>query len=302
MLNAKKRKHHSAVHRTEPIRVPTERELMSSPAENQAELVLDYDQVLDRGLARERNEDRCGMVIPDELPLRRERGRLFVVADGMGGHDAGDLAADIAVATILEVYFTRAWTNPAANLCAAFLAANDAILAAARAQHHQGMGAAVVAAAVVGDRAYVAHVGDARAYLFRGRQINHLTIDHSWVQDRITAGRLTQDEARVHPYRNVLTRALGADPDGTPDVSEFALTPGDTMVLCSDGLWGLVSDEMLAHTVAESESASSAVRRMLDLALAAGGHDNISAIVVRVLGSHTETPTLQISLKRDTSA
>jgi protein phosphatase len=299
MLNSEKRKRIAAVDRTQPMRTPDEREPLPAANGDPVELLLDCDQVLDRGLIRERNEDRCGMFTPSDLAVRQERGRLFVVADGMGGHDAGDVAAEISVDTIQETYFTRAWIDAAGKLRASFMAANDAILTAAREQHHEGMGAAAVAIAVVGDRAFVAHIGDARAYLFRGRQINHLTVDHSWVQDRISAGRLTEDEARVHPYRNVLTRALGSDPDGTPDVSEFALTPGDTMVLCSDGLWGLVSDDVLARTIAETDGAAAAAHKLLELALAGGGHDNISVVVVRVLGTASESPTVQIERKRD---
>jgi serine/threonine protein phosphatase PrpC len=298
MLNAERKKRFGAARRTQPIRLTGE----SMPAQDSepVELVLDYGQVLDRGLARERNEDRCGWFIPTDMALRRERGRLFVVADGMGGHQAGDVAAEIAVASINEAYFlSRSWNDAASKLRTAFLSANDSILTAAREQDHQGMGAAVVAAVVVRDRAYVAHIGDARAYLIRGRQVTQLTNDHSWVQDRIDAGRLTQEEARIHPYRNVLTRALGVDPDGTPDVSEFALTPGDTMILCSDGLWGVVPDDVIARTIAETEGAAVTARALVDLALAGGGPDNISVIVVRIAGPNTEAPTVQISLRRD---
>jgi PPM family protein phosphatase len=298
MLNAEKKKRFGAARRTQPIRLTGE----SMPAQDSepVELVLDYGQVLDRGLARERNEDRCGWFIPTDMALRRERGRLFVVADGMGGHQAGDVAAEIAVASINEAYFlSRSWNDAASKLRTAFLSANDSILTAAREQDHQGMGAAVVAAVVVQDRAYVAHIGDARAYLIRGRQVTQLTNDHSWVQDRIDAGRLTQEEARIHPYRNVLTRALGVDPDGTPDVSEFALTPGDTMILCSDGLWGVVPDDAIARTIAETENAAATARALVDQALAGGGPDNISVIVVRIAGPNTEAPTVQISLRRD---
>jgi serine/threonine protein phosphatase PrpC len=296
MINSEKKAQRlAAIRRTQPIRPPGDH--MPSADGGQVELTLDYHSLLDRGLARERNEDRCGIFIPDDLPHRKERGRLFVVADGMGGHAAGDVAAETAVFTIQDAYFLRNWNDPPSKLRAAFLAANDAILNAAREGGRQGMGAAGVAVAVVQDRAYVAHLGDCRAYLIRGKRVTHMTSDHSWVQDRIDAGRLTEEEARAHPYRNVLTRALGADVDSDPDVNEFTLTPGDTILLCSDGLWGVAEDSELAGTVSAAPDAAGAARALVDLALARGGPDNISVIVIRVVGPNTEAATMQIPLR-----
>lgn len=267
------------------------------------ELTLDYALLLDRGLVRERNEDRCGAFEPEDQALHAQRGRLFVVADGMGGHAAGDVAAEIAVQTIQEAYFHGDWTGAPAKLRAAFVAANQAILRAARDGGRQGMGAAAVAAAVVEDRVAVAHLGDCRGYLVRGNHITRLTSDHSWVQERMDAGRLTPDEARIHPYRNVLTRALGAEAEAAPDVAERPLTPGDALLLCSDGLWGLADDRDLAQALTAAPDAAQAAQALVDLALARGGHDNISVVVVRVSGAVSDVaPTVKLPLGRDRTA
>ena len=258
------------------------------------DLTLDYHLLLDRGLSRERNEDRCGAFVPESGPVREQRGRLFVVADGMGGHAAGDVAAELAVHTIKEAYFDNGWAGPDSQLANAFIVANESILQAAREGGRQGMGAAAVAAAIVDQCAYVAHLGDCRGYVLRGRQSTRVTADHSWVEERMAAGRLTADEARAHPYRNVLTRALGAEASATPDVSKVVLAPGDALVLCSDGLWGVTEDAELAQAVASSTDAQSAARALVDLALARGGPDNISVIVVRVMDTHSEAPTVQM--------
>lgn len=263
------------------------------------ELILEYTPLLDRGLTRERNEDRCGVFVPEDPLLRRERGYLFIVADGMGGHAAGDVAAELTVQTVKETYFLGdGWSGPEEQLRAAFLAANQAILLAAREGGRQGMGAAAVVAAVVGNRVFVAHLGDCRGYLVRGAGLAQLTSDHTWVQERIDAGRLTTDEARIHPYRSVLTRALGAETDAEPDVRETSLWPGDVMLLCSDGLWGVTSGEELIQTLGSASDTESAAQALVDLALARGGPDNISVIVVRVLSpAGDNAPTVKLPLR-----
>ncbi|MFN8559936.1 MAG: PP2C family serine/threonine-protein phosphatase, partial [Dehalococcoidia bacterium] len=246
------------------------------------EYALDFAHRLDRGLVRERNEDRCATLEPAHPPLHLERGCLFVVADGMGGHAAGDIAAEIAVKTILDGYFADGWPGAEAKLRAVFAAANSSILRTARDTDRQGMGAAVVAITVIQERAVVAHLGDARGYLVRDGQTHQLTTDHSWVQERLSAGRLSPDEARGHPYRNVLTRAMGADADVDPDVTEHALQPGDVLVLCSDGLWGQADDTEIGAIVRRIGDAATAADQLVDLALARGGPDNVAVVVVRI--------------------
>ena len=248
------------------------------------ELLLDAHLITDRGLARERNEDRCGAFTPEDAQTRLQRGRLYVVADGMGGHVGGDIAAELTVETLPRAYFQGEWLGADVTLRTAFRAANAAIArqAAAEPARH-GMGAAAVAAAVVGGRAVLAHLGDCRAYRVREGRAERLTADHSWVEERVAAGRITSDEARIHPYRNVLTRALGSELDVEPTMGETELRPGDTLLLCSDGLWGVVTDEEIAATVRDLPDAKAAARALVDLALERGGPDNISVAVVRAL-------------------
>ncbi len=258
------------------------------------DLPLDYYPLLHRGLVRERNEDRCGAFEPEDAALRAQRGRLFIVADGMGGLAAGDVAAETAMRVVQEVYFRAAWRGPAEQLRAAFAAANAHIVALAERQGHEGMGAAVVAAAVVQHSLWLAHVGDCRGYLVRGGTITRLTTDHSWVQESVDAGRLSPAEAQGHPYRNVLTRGLGVDTPATPDVCRAGLAAGDVLLLCSDGLWSLADDTELAAAITSAADASGAARALADLALTRGGHDNIAVVVVRVTGSAGVTPTLRL--------
>jgi len=248
------------------------------------ELVLDAHLISDRGLTRERNEDRCGAFTPDDAQVLHERGQLFVVADGMGGHAAGDVAAELTVQTLPASYYDGEWSGPGESLRAAFVATNAAISErAARDLGRQGMGAAAVAAAVLGGRAVLAHLGDCRAYLLRAGQVERLTSDHSWVEERVASGRITTEEARIHPYRNVLTRALGAEIDAEPTVNEHEFRAGDTLLLCSDGLWGVVEEDELAAMLSQLPDAKSIARALVDLALERGGPDNISVIVVRAL-------------------
>lgn len=274
------------------------------------ELSLDYYPLLHRGLVRERNEDRCGAFEPEEAALRAQRGHLFIVADGMGGLTAGDVAAETAVRGVQEAYFRDAWRGPAEQLRAAFAAANARIVALAEHRGHESMGAAVVAAAVVQDEVWMAHVGDCRGYLVRAGAISRLTTDHSWVQEHVDAGHLSPAEVQAHPYRNVLTRALGVDTEATPDVCSARLAPGDALLLCSDGLWSLADDTELAAAITAAAHAFGAAQALADLALARGGHDNIALIVVRIAVTESETatrptgvaPTLRIEREPATGA
>ena len=254
------------------------------------ELLLDAHLITDLGLARERNEDRCGAFTPEDAETRAQRGRLFVVADGMGGHAGGDVAAELTVQSLPQVYFRGEWSGPGETLRSAFIAANGVIEQNAAAEPaRQGMGAAAVAAAVIGERAVLAHLGDCRAYRIRAGVAERLTSDHTWIEERLAAGTITSDEARIHPYRHVLSRALGAEIDAEPTVSEVDFRPGDVLVLCSDGLWGVVEDEELAETVTRLPNARDAARALVDLALERGGPDNISVAVVRAVGDESDT-------------
>ena len=207
---------------------------------------------------------------------------LFVVADGMGGHAAGEVASEIAVNVIAE----RAPEHPDANeLGRAVQAANHAILKAAHeGRGREGMGTTCTAAMLEGERLVIAQVGDSRAYLLHKGKIQQLTRDHSLMADLIEAGQLTPEEARVHPQRSVITRALGSDPRTVADLYEINVDAGDRLLLCSDGLSGMVLDQDIEAILNRVSDPQRCASQLVNEAIAAGGHDNVTVIVVDVKG------------------
>jgi PPM family protein phosphatase len=207
---------------------------------------------------------------------------LFVVADGLGGHEAGEVASSIAIETVRD----HAPRRPdAKSLARAVKAANREVIRSAREGYGKsGMGTTMTAAIVEGTQIAIAHVGDSRAYLLRSGQLEQITDDHSMVADMIRRGQLTDAEARYHPNRSVITRALGTDPAMYADTYEFTAGNGDRLLLCSDGLTGMLEDAMIAETLVTYRDPAVAARALVDAANDAGGHDNISVIVVDVGG------------------
>ncbi len=206
-------------------------------------------------------------------------GGVFVVADGMGGHRTGEVAARLAVEGILG-HFQEAEPSPKA-LLEAFERANARIHQEAQRPENRGMGTTATCLLLDLPYALVAHVGDSRAYLLRGEEFTLLTEDHSWVAERVRQGLLTLEEARTHRWRNVITNALGSFPQARVDLLGLKLSPGDTFLLCSDGLSGVLEDRTLKE-VLKNFPPEEAARRLVELANEWGGPDNISAIVVRV--------------------
>ncbi|TCL62101.1 protein phosphatase [Hydrogenispora ethanolica] len=225
----------------------------------------------DKGRIREQNEDSFGY-----------RDNLFVVADGMGGHEAGEIASGIAVETILKTDLSR--DIPLA-IQQAVVRANEAILQETDLQPaYQGMGTTVTILVLDGEQAYLAHVGDSRIYRLSGGtgQLEQLTEDHSLVAELVKNGGLTAEEAQTHPQRNILTRALGTK--GLPEV-EVRLIPagrGDKFLLCSDGLSGMVRENELQQFLSLAESPQEIVERLIDAANQQGGNDNITAILIEI--------------------
>jgi protein phosphatase len=232
----------------------------------------------DLGQTRNHQEDAAGAFAPAEAALTR--GQLYVVADGMGGHRAGDVASQLALAEIQRSYYAAAGDDPAAALRQAFADASRAVRDhAAAASAHHGMGTTAVAAALRGRQLTVASIGDSRAYLIHAGQISQLTVDHTWAAGLLRSGALTPEQARHHPRRHVLTRALGSDAAVEPDLTRVSFVPGDALVLCTDGLTNYVADdEILA--IAGNEAPSRAARHLVDLANDRGGADNITLIIV----------------------
>jgi len=240
-------------------------------------------QVTDRGQSRDHNEDFCGRFEPDDPAVASQRGWLYVVADGIGGQRAGEIASRYAVEQVLFAYYSDAWIDAAANLTQAIQGANaDLFREAQQNSALRGMGTTVVAAAIQGDMVTVANVGDSRAYLIRDGEIRQLTEDHSWVAEQVARNVLTEEQARHHPQRNIITRSLGNDPTVDVDIFRQSLQSGDALVLCTDGLSGVVSAEETASAVGAAGT-HAAAESLVKLANARGGPDNVTVTVVRMV-------------------
>lgn len=228
----------------------------------------------DVGRTRDHNEDSFGT---GEAQAVGDLGELLVVCDGMGGHAAGEVASRLAVDTIIEAYYADAAAELPEALERAFVAANALVYR----QGNGSMGTTAVAAVLHHDALHVANVGDSRAYLVRDGTIRQITRDHSFVGDQVAAGLLTPAQARVSAHRNIITRAIGHQAQVTVDVFRWPLQIGDLVLLCSDGLYGLVDDdELLEYTL--NTAFDDLPGSLVDLANARGGTDNITALVVEV--------------------
>lgn len=241
----------------------------------------------DTGLLRSSNQDAFAIL--------NDRG-VWVVADGMGGHPGGDAASRLAVDVIAQQAVAafprsmpkRAGRNPAAaaQLKAMIEAANRAILETGEASPNlKGMGTTVVALQISsGLRAHatVAHVGDSRAYLWRGSRLLPLTRDHSLVEDYVRQGLISPEEARFHPHRHVLSRALGIAETVEPDVSSFFLRRGDVLLLCTDGLTKMLTDEQIAGALRRTGRQPQQIcAALVEQALRSGGEDNVTVVACR---------------------
>jgi len=231
----------------------------------------------DVGVIRSGNEDNY-IVVPD-------RG-IFVVADGMGGHAAGEVASEMAVRHVArELGSLRGLGDEqvADRMRTAIRGANGAIFQRTLTEpDKRGMGTTVTALVLYDARFLIGQVGDSRAYLLRDGKLVQLTKDHSYVQEQVDAGYLTPDQARAHPYSNVITRCVGANSDVIPDVYAGALKPMDLFLLASDGLTGMVEDPDLVQVLKSGRTPQEQVDALISEANRHGGLDNITAVVVRV--------------------
>ena len=225
----------------------------------------------DIGCLRDHNEDSLVVTPP-----------LFAVADGMGGHAAGEVASEIAVNVLAE----RAPAHPDSEaLGRAVEEANRAVIRAAHeGRGREGMGTTMTAAMLEGERLIIAQVGDSRAYLLHQGKLQQLTRDHSLMADMIEAGQLTPEEARTHPQRSVITRALGSDAHLHPDIYEINVETGDRLLICSDGLSGMIFDDQIENTLRRVQDPQRCASQLVNEAIAAGGHDNVTVIVADVTG------------------
>ena len=251
------------------------------------DLDLQVAEQSDTGRVRQRNEDYIRCIVPADEEQLRLKGALFLVADGMGGHQAGGVASEEAVKRVIQEYYTDPSHAAGASLVRAIETANKAVFDQAQADLSlAGMGTTLVAAVILGPKLYVANVGDSRAYLLCRRQFKQLTVDHSWVEEQVQAGMLTKQQAAQHPQRNLITRALGTRPSVEVDLFETDLKEGDTLLLCTDGLNGQVSRQAIAQSVL-SMPPPQAAADLVSQANARGGRDNVSLVIVQV-GSRQE--------------
>jgi len=241
----------------------------------------------DVGRQRQHNEDT--FLVADEA-------KLFLVADGMGGHAAGEIASRIAVDSISEFIvhtkeddgtwphaYDEHYKRSTNRLMAALRMANTRVLEAMRKDARlRGMGTTVVACLADDVTMSIAHVGDSRAYMIRGGALTRVTNDHSWVFEQVQAGMLTEAEAEKHPLRNVITRALGGALQVTPDASEIEIQDGDVFLLCSDGLTGMVPESEILRVVTGSNGdLEKACQQLIEAANERGGLDNVTAVLVK---------------------
>lgn len=214
-----------------------------------------------------------------------ERG-LFVVADGMGGHAAGEVASEMAARLVAEAYRpVRGMSDDElmAQMVAAIRSANAAIFERTLQEHDKrGMGTTATVLALLPRRYLIGQVGDSRAYVLRGNTLSQITKDHSYVQEQVDAGRLSPEEARVHPYANVITRCVGSSGDVVPDLYIGTLEVGDLLLLASDGLTGMMEDEDLQAILEEGGGLEEKVDRLISEANRRGGLDNITVILVQI--------------------
>ena len=260
------------------------------------ELRVEAGVASDPGCVRTVNEDALRVIRPTTPEGVAQFGVLAVVCDGMGGHEAGEIASHLALETIVKRLESDDRVPPLA-LVRAVQAANRAIHDAARANPKlHGMGTTCCALLLRGGAAYCAHVGDSRLYLMRGGQIFLMTEDHSAVMELVRKGVITRDEARYHPDKNVISRALGShkEVEVSAWTQPFTVYPNDAFLICSDGLYDLVGDDELMDVVGDLHP-QVACDRLVSLARERGGHDNISVAVLRMRDDAERSP-----LPRDT--
>jgi PPM family protein phosphatase len=228
----------------------------------------------DRGRKRASNEDAFGLSV--------EHG-VYIVCDGMGGAAAGEVASTLAVGEMMQWLTQRPRTSPPPIEAAeAVAAANEAIYS--RSQRNQslnGMGTTLVALLVEDRRAWMVNVGDSRGYRLRNSNLEQVTLDHSLVEEQIRLGQMSQEEALRSPLKNVITRALGTQSAVTPDIFEFETEPGDLFLLCSDGLVRELSDSVIESLLRLDLTLEEMCSRLVEAANEAGGHDNITCLLVR---------------------
>lgn len=262
--------------------MPTKRSYKSTPHTRKGATTM-FGSRTDIGCIREHNEDSLVVAPP-----------LYAVADGMGGHAAGEVASEIAVNVLAQEAPRHADGEALAR--AVEIANVTVISAAADGMGRAGMGTTMTAAMIEGERLVIAHVGDSRAYLLHDGRLQQITRDHSLVADLVASGQITEEEARIHPQRSVITRALGSDPHMHADIYELNVEAGDRLLLCSDGLSGMLLDSEIESTMRRIRDPQRCASHLVNDAITAGGHDNITVVVAEIEG-HAERAVKRFALK-----
>jgi protein phosphatase len=237
------------------------------------------------GHARENNEDKFDFYEPDEEPLLAARGSVYLVCDGMGGHNAGQIASELAAKQFLHAYYHLGGTAQEAARHAILQAHHYIAEMASKIPSRYGMGTTLTALILKQDEGILAHVGDSRCYRLREGVFEQLSRDHTLVARLVEQGIITPEQAKYHPQRNVIRQAVGvADPSEPlePDIETFALQAGDLYLLCSDGLTDMVDDAEI-EAILRNEPPTRAAWRLVDRALANGGRDNVTVVLVQIL-------------------
>ena len=230
----------------------------------------------DIGAKRKTNQDFvfCSMEPVGGLP------NLFIVADGMGGHKAGDLASRYTVEKFLEVVRNSSDTNPITIIERGVSKANKELIEKSKESiDYEGMGTTFVVCTIIGDQIYIANVGDSRLYLVNN-EIQQITRDHSLVEEMINLGEIDRKNARTHEKKNIITRAVGVDSEVIPDFFEIDYTKGDIIMMCSDGLSNMIDDEDMKDIINQGNELEDIANNLIDVANNNGGKDNISVILV----------------------
>ena len=255
----------------------------------------------DPGCVREANEDSGRHVQPNDADTRLQKGTLTIVADGMGGHASGEVASQMAVELISEIYYSENGLSAPDALRNAIEIANEQIYEASESgEEFSGMGTTVIALVLQNDTAFCAHVGDSRLYRFRNGNLEMLTIDHSQVMEMVAQGIITMEQARNHDDKNVILRAVGTQPFVEVEVSdEFEVVVGDTFLLCSDGLSDMLEDTGIEAILRSEPDLHTASEKLISAAKDNGGHDNITASIVRIEARNNTETSRNVRITRE---
>jgi len=233
----------------------------------------------DKGSKRSNNQDSIFVSDSPVGPLPN----LYIVADGMGGHAAGDFASRYAISVVIDFIRRSTIHSPVSLLRRAMIyASNEVYKESEKDPDKNGMGTTMVACVIDEGRMYVANIGDSRLYHMTDDELSQITMDHSLVEELIRNGELKRNRGRYHPERNIITRAMGSREEAMPDFFEVELKPGDRVLMCSDGLSNMVEDDEIRDIILENSSTDTAAAALIDKANYYGGNDNISVILISV--------------------